>query len=155
MLVRYVLTSQRVMNVAETLESRYLPLLNGAAARLREKHPTFRFNVGSGSVGSLTTFQGHNVYLEASRDDAKNDRVPNCVAVEFCVRDLPGHPTLCSLGVSWGGDGVPPSEGLDLLPSEVAFGSKALALIDDAMPQLEKHFDSCLYAWEAAYPQST
>jgi hypothetical protein len=143
------------MNVVQTLESRYLPLLEQAAARLRETHETFQFNVGSGSVGSLTTFQGHHAYLEAWRHDVKNDRVPNCVALEVCVRDLPGKPTLCDLGVGWGGDGVPPSDGLDLLPREIAFGPEALALIDAALPQLEMHLDRCLRDWEAAYPLGT
>jgi hypothetical protein len=140
------------MNVVQTLESRYLPLLNRAAGRLREKHPTFRFDVRSGPIGSLTTLQGHYAYLEASRHDATNDRVPSGVALEVCVRDLPGKPTLYSLDVCWGGEGVPPAEGLDLLPKEIAFGPEALASIDAALPRLETHFDHCLSAWEAAYP---
>jgi hypothetical protein len=64
-------------------------------------------------------------------------------------------PILCSLDVAWGGDGVAPSGGLDLLADEVAFAAEALRLIDDALPQLEKHLDLCLRDWEAAYPQST
>jgi hypothetical protein len=142
------------MNVIDTLETRYLPLLNQAAARLREKHPTFTVSVGSGSVGSATTFQGHHLYLEAVRPHSA-DPEPNCIALEICVRDLPGMPILCSLDVAWGGDGVAPSGGLDLLADEVAFAAEALRLIDDALPQLEKHLDLCLRDWEAAYPQST
>jgi len=142
------------MNVVETLESRYLPLLHQAAARLREKHPTFQFEVRSGPVGSLTTLQGHFAYLEASRNDTTNDRVPSCVALEVCVRDLPGKPALYSLDVCWGGDGVPPMEGLYLLPNEIAFGPEALASIVEALPRLEMHLDRCLSAWEAAYPPS-
>jgi hypothetical protein len=72
------------MNVIETLEARYLPLLNQAAARLGEKHPTFKVNVGSGSVGGATTFQGHDVYLEAFRPDGA-DPEPNCLALQICA----------------------------------------------------------------------
>ena len=141
------------MNVVATLEVRYLALLNQAAARLGHKHPIFKVNIGSGSIGGATAFQGHEMYLEASRPDSANYE-PNCLALEICVRDLPGTPTLCTLSVGWGGDGIPPTEGLDLLPAEVVFGPDALRLIDEALPRLEYHFDRCLCDWEAAYPQS-
>lgn len=141
------------MNVVETLKARSLPLLEQAATRLREKHPTFTIRAGSGSVGGATTFQGHNFFLEAFRPDSA-DAEPNCVALEVCVRDLPGTPMLCSLDVSWGGDGLPPSDGLYLLDGDVPFGPAALRLIDEALPRLEQHFDRCLHDWEAAYPHS-
>jgi len=142
------------MNVVETLENRYLPLLNQEAVRLRQRHPTFTVNVGSTSIGSATTFQGHNLYIEALRLESGNSE-PNCIAMEICVRDVPGTPTLCALDVAWGGDGVPPTVGLDLLPREVAMTTETLRIIDEALPQLEKHFDHCLIAWEATYPQGT
>ena len=142
------------MNVVATLEARYLPLLNQAAARLGEKHPTFKVNVGSASVGGATRFQGHHLYFEASRPESA-DPEPNCLALEICVRSLPGTPTLCTLGVAWGGDGIPPADGLDLLPADIVFAPDALRIIDEALPQLEDHFDRCLCDWEAAYPQST
>jgi hypothetical protein len=142
------------MNVVETLEARYLPLLNQTAARLGEKHPTFKVTVGSGSVGGATTFQGHSVYLEAFRPDSA-DPEPNCLALEICVRDLPGTPMLCSLDVAWGGDGIPPTDGLDLLPVDVVFAPDVLRIIDEALPRLEDYFDRCLCDWETAYAQST
>ena len=142
------------MNVVETLEARYLPLLNQAAARLGQKHPTFKVNVWWGSVGDATPFQGYDMYLEAFRPDSA-DPEPNCLALGICVRDLPGTPTLCTLDVGWGGDRIPPTDGLDLLPADVVFGPDALRIIDEALPRLEDHFDRCLCDWEAAYPQST
>jgi hypothetical protein len=142
------------MNVVETLETRYLPLLHQAAARLRERHPMFAVNVGSGSAGDLTSFQGLDLYLEALRPDSANPE-PNCVAMGICVRDLPGTPILCDLGAGWGADGVPPpTAGLDLLPTDIAFGPEALRVIDEALPQLERHIDRCLSDWEAMYPQA-
>lgn len=142
------------MNVVETLEARYLPLLRDAAARLRERHPSFSIRAGSGPVGSLTTFQGYNLYLEADRPESANPE-PNCVALTICVRDLPGSPLLCDLGVGWGGDGVPPAlGGCEALGSaEIPFGPEALRRIDEALPQLERHLDRCLIDWEATYPQ--
>jgi hypothetical protein len=140
------------MDVVSTLETRYLPLLHQAAARLRERHPTFTIHASSGSVGGATAFKAHHVCLEALRLDSA-DPEPNCVAIEICVRDLPGTPTLCTLDVAWGGDGVAPSDGVDLLAAEVPFGPEAVRLIDEAVPTLERHFDRCLADWEAKYPQ--
>jgi hypothetical protein len=128
-------------------------LLKQAAGRLGDKHPTFKVTVGSGSVGSATTFQGHNVYLEAFRPDSAYPE-PNCLALEICVRDLSDTPKLCSLGVAWGGDGIPPTDGLDLLPVDVVFAPDALRMIDEALPRLEDYFDRCLCDWEAAYAKS-
>jgi hypothetical protein len=142
------------MNVVETLEARYLPLLNQAAARLGQKHPTFEVNVGSGSVGGATAFQGHDLYLEAFRSHSV-DPEPNCLTLEICVRDLTGTPTLCTLGVAWGGDGIAPTDGLDLLPAEVVFATDTLPIIDEVLPRLEDHFDRCLGDWEEAYPHTT
>ena len=105
------------MNVVATLEVRYLPLLNQAATRLGEKHPTFKVNIGSGSIGGATTFHGHDMYVEAFRPDKANHE-PNCLALEICVRDLPGTPTLCTLSVGWGGDGIPPNSGRNDLQAE-------------------------------------
>jgi hypothetical protein len=141
------------MNAVETMETRYLPLLDQAATRLRARHPAFTINVGSGSVGGATAFQGYHLYLEALRPKSA-DPEPNCVAIEICVRDLPGTPILCDLDVAWGGDGVAPSDGLYLLNGEVRFGPEALRLIDRALPQLEQHLNRCLHDWVAAYPQS-
>jgi hypothetical protein len=141
------------MTVVQTLEARYLPLLRQTAARLRERHPTFTVNAGSGPVGSLTTYQGHNLYVEADRPNSA-DPEPNCVALEICVRDVPGTPILCGLGVAWGADGIPPATGgFDPLGvTEIVFGPQALQAIDDALPELERHLDRCLSDWEIAYP---
>ncbi len=141
-------------NVVEALSARFIPLLKQAALRLREKHPTFIINVGSGSIGGATTFQGYSFYLEALRPDSTNPE-PNCVAMEICVRNLPDIPFLCGLDVSWGADGSAPSEGLCLLDSDCRFGPEALRLIDNALPRLERHFDFCLHAWEVAYPTNS
>jgi hypothetical protein len=62
---------------------------------------------------------------------------------------------LCSLDVAWGGDGIPPTDGLNLLPADVVFAPDALRIIDEALPRLEDYFDRCLCDWEAAYAQST
>jgi hypothetical protein len=141
------------MVVVEFLRTRYLPLLDQMAIRLREKHPSFTINFGSHSVGDATAYQGYDCFVVAFRLNSA-DPEPNCVALEIGVRDLTGIPTLCGLDVTWGGDGVAPSEAIDLLNGDVRFGPEAVRLIDEALPRLEQHLDQCLYDWEAAYPQS-
>lgn len=141
-------------DVVQILESRYLPRLNEAASRLREGHPSFIINVGSQPIGRATTFKGHHVFVEVDRRGNANPE-PNCVAMEICVRDLPGITTLCTLDVNWGGDGEAPMGGSDLLADEVVFDSQALLIIDEALPQLEAYLDQCLCAWEAMYPRRT
>lgn len=139
------------MNPVEVLEQRYLPMLGAHAIDVRQRHPTFFVKARSGSVGRKTSFQGYNVYLECWRKDS-SDPEPNCVALTACVRDLPGTPMLCDLGVGWGGDGVAPCGSLELLSTEVEFGPDAISLIDDAIPRLQEHLDHCLNQWEAKYP---
>ena len=141
------------MNPVDTLESRYLPMLTDLAIRIRERHPTFTVKVGSGPVGRATSFQGHHVYLECYRLESV-DPEPNCIALELCMRDLLGTPKLCSLGVTWGGDGTPPSEGMEWLEEDVAFGQNAIDEIDEALPQLQEHLEGCLFDWESTYRQS-
>src|SRR5262245_19115615 len=141
------------MNVVEILETRYLPMLNQAAGRVGEKHPTFTISVGSGSLGASTTFPGHQIYLEAFRPHSA-DPEPNCLALEITVEDLPGVPRLGSLGVAWGGDGVPPSDGLDLLPTDIGLTPDTLRNIEEALPLLFDHFERCLCDWETAFPLS-
>jgi hypothetical protein len=139
------------MDPIAILHTTCLPPLNRLAATVRERHPSFRFNVGSGSVGGATSFQGHHVYLECCRI---NDREPepNCLALEVCVRDLPGTPRLCTLDVDWGAEGVRPCEGYDALREQIVFTPDAEKIIIDALPTLCTHFERCVQAWEAAYP---
>jgi hypothetical protein len=143
-----------VLDVVAELETRYLPVLRQMAADLQVLHPSFRINAGSGPVGSLTAFQGHNFYVEADRPGSDNPE-PNCVALEICVRDLLGTPILCSLGVSWGGDGIPPCGNLDLLGADLPFGPSAVAVIDRSLPSAREYLTVCLSQWAAAYPGGT
>jgi hypothetical protein len=143
------------MNPVEVLETRYFPLLDRAAAKVREQHPTFRVTAASVPVGAATASQGHLVYLEAWRPNS-TDPEPNCLALEIGVHDLSHTPTLSMLHVEWGGDGIRPMDGLDFLPAEIFFALvEALQIIDEALPQLLEHFDRCLLAWEVAFPQRT
>jgi hypothetical protein len=142
------------MDAVQVLERRYLPLLKWIAAELRDQHPTFQINAGAGPIGSPPGSTAYHAYVDAERPGT-NDLEPNGVTLYVEVTGLPGTPTLCNLDVGWGADGVPPMDGLDLLPEGVIFGTDAVRLIDDALPTLQAHLDRCLRAWEAAYPRST
>lgn len=136
--------------VIEQLEAGCLPRFENIANALRSKHPDFRIVVGSGSVGSKTTFQGHFVFIECDRLGSANPE-PNCVALEVCIRNLDGTPTLCTLDVTWGGDGVAPCETIDRLSDSMPWGDDAMRLVETRIPALASELDSCLNAWEHAY----
>lgn len=142
------------MDAVQVLETRYLPLFIRFATELRERHPTFHINAGAGSFGSKPEQPGFHAYIDASRR-MSCDQEPNCITLYIAVCGLPSTPTLCNLDVSWGADGIPPIDGLDLLPENIDFGPETTRLIDEAMPQLRAHLESCLRAWELAYPQSS
>jgi hypothetical protein len=136
--------------VIAQLESRCLPRFEIIANTLRSSHPDFRIVVGSGSVGSETEFQGHFVFIECDRQGSANPE-PNCVALEVCIRDLDGTPKLCTLDVTWGGDGVAPCTLIDHLPDSILWNDDAIRLVETKIPLLASDLDSCLKAWEHAY----
>lgn len=141
------------MNPAEVLETRYLPLLHQAAEQLAAQHPTFLLSASSFPADPAAACKDYDIYLEAWRPDLAHPDEPNCLDLAIIVRDLPGTPALRALGVGWGADGIPPTDGLHLLPGQVPFTPEVLPLIDAALPRLLSHFAHCLRAWEAAYPQ--
>lgn len=139
-------------DVVTQLECGCLPEFEKIAVSLRSRHPSFRINVGSGSVGGWTDFQGHHVYVECDREGS-HDPEPNCVALEVCVKHLDREPPLCDLGVSWGGDGIAPCDTGDDLREEVVWNEDAIRLIHRVLPRLHDELDACLTAWEDAYPK--
>jgi hypothetical protein len=136
--------------VIEQLESGCLPRFESIANALRSKHPEFRIVVGSGSVGSKTTFQGHFVFIECDRQGSANPE-PNCVALEVCIRDLDGTPMLCTLDFTWGGDGVAPCDSVTYLTDPILWSDDAMRLVESQIPLLASDLNSCLEAWEHAY----
>lgn len=138
--------------IVSQLEEACLPALSVHAEGLRSRHPSFEIRVGSGSVGSKTSYQGHHAYLECFRPESWNPE-PNCVAIEIGVRGLDGMPMLCDLGVGWGGDGVAPRDGsIDLGHLPEPWGPDAVPRIMDALPTLVRELELNLIAWEQAYP---
>jgi len=132
------------------LESECLPRFESIATALRARHPDFRIVVGSGSVGGNTEFQGHHAFIDCDREGSLNPE-PNCVALEVCIRDLDCVPTLCSLDVAWGGDGVAPCDTTDHLPDSIPWDGEAVRLIQSRLPILESELEFCLNAWENTY----
>ena len=58
------------MHAVTELERVFLPLLQEAERVAASEYPQFKFNVGSSSVGGLTAYQGHTVWLECTFPDA-------------------------------------------------------------------------------------
>ena len=133
------------------LEAECMQRFEEIAQALRLRYPQFRIKAGSGPVGGNTQFQGHHVYIDCDRE-ASEDPEPNCVALEVCVRNLDIDPTLCTLHVTWGGDGVAPSDTADHLAENVRWSDGAVDLIRSTLPKLAVELHSCLQAWEDTYP---
>lgn len=131
-----------------------IPILTEYKEQLKIKHPSFKIEIGESTVGSLTSYQGHHVYLECYRDGYIKDE-PNCIVLEVSLKHLnTEQPIMDSLGVYWGGDGKPPERnGLDLLAKEIPWGETAIRKIKQGLPKLKKNIDECIKDWENLYPK--
>ena len=131
-----------------------VPILNEYKEQLKALHPSFKIEVGENSVGSLTSYQGHDVYLECYREGYIKDE-PNCISMGASIKHLnTDQPIMDDLSVSWGGDGIPPEQdGLDLLPEEIPWGKETIQKIKDGLPKLKDNLDKCLKAWQNDYPK--
>jgi hypothetical protein len=82
------------------LEAEYLPALDALAADLRASFPRFTFQTGSSATGSITTYQGHDLFLERLFPDRPADRSDN-LALEISVCHLDRSPLIMA-GICWG-----------------------------------------------------
>jgi hypothetical protein len=136
--------------VIDELKEVCLPPLYEIANELRQKYPQFHISIGHASVGTKTQFQGYTVYLECDHQGSRNPE-PNCLAIEATVCNLNEAPTLCSLDVSWGGDGIAPCDSYDCLEEQLPWGDSAKKLIQKSLPTLHQEIDRCLQAWVKEY----
>jgi hypothetical protein len=88
------------MGVVEQLEAEYLPRLRSLEAELRVRHPDLRFAIGSSSTGSLTSYQGHEIYIECTFLGRAHDE-PDSVALMINVCHLDRLPRIMA-DVCWG-----------------------------------------------------
>jgi hypothetical protein len=131
-----------------------LPILTEFKKELKVKNPSFIIEVGESSIGSLTSYQGHHVYLECYRHGYIVDE-PNCVVLEISLKFLNSdQPIMDSFGVYWGGDGTPPEqETLDLLTKEIPWNEIAIERVKQGLPKLKDNLSKCLKAWNSDYPK--
>lgn len=131
-----------------------IPILTEFKEYLKIQHPTFNIEIGESSIGDLTSYQGHHVYLECYRDGYIVDE-PNCIVLEVSLKFLNSdQPIMDSLGVYWGGDGIyPEQDGLDLLSKELPWGEIAFEKVKQGLPILKNNLDECLKTWEVDYPK--
>lgn len=88
------------MRLVERLEAKYLPLLRALEAELRVRHPELRFAIGSSPTGSLTSYQGHAIYIECIFFGREQDE-PDNVALTIAVCHLDRFPRIMA-DVCWG-----------------------------------------------------
>ena len=133
-----------MQHVAE-LEATLLPLFREEAELVRREYPGFIFNVWSSSVGSATTYQGHNLGLECIFPDAA-DHEADCVAACVGVKHLTTEPMLSEVEVEWG-SGNHPEVGLELLERAVPLTREALHDVAARLPEFFVVFRTALQAW--------
>lgn len=106
------------MHAVTELERIFLPLLQEAERVSVSEYPQLKFNSGSSSVGGLTEYQGHCVWLECIFPDATNEEADS-VAIMIGVKHLTTEPELCEVSVEWG-HGQHPEHMIELLDHPVA-----------------------------------
>ena len=135
------------MHAVTELERVFLPLLQEAERVAASEHPQFKFNVGSSSVGGLTAYQGHTVWLECMFPDASDDEADS-VAIMVGVKHITTEPKLNEASVAWG-NGYHPEYTLELFEQPVALTEEQLQQTAMRFPELLRVFKSALQAWSA------
>ena len=135
------------MHAVTELERVFLPLLQEAERVAASEHPQFKFNVGSSSVGGLTAYQGHTVWLECTFPDAA-DHEADSVAIMVVVKHITTEPKLSEASVEWG-NGHHPEFALELLEHPVALTEEQLRETAMRFPELLRAFKSAIQAWSA------
>jgi hypothetical protein len=135
------------MHAVTELERVFLPLLQEAERAAASEFPRFKFNVGSASVGGLTAYQGHTVWLECTLPDAA-DHEADSVAIIVGVKHITTEPKLSQASVGWG-NGNHPECALELLEHPVALTEEQLQGTAARFPEQLVAFKSALQAWSA------
>ena len=133
------------MHAVTELERIFLPLLQGAERVAASEYPQFKFNSGSSSVGALTEYKGHSVWLECTFPDAA-DHEADSVAILVGVKHITTEPKLCEASVEWG-NGQHPEYVLELLEHPVALTEHQLQQTATRFPELLRVFKNALEAW--------
>lgn len=133
------------MHAVIGLERIFLPLLQGAERMVASEYPQFKFSSGSSSIGGLTEYKAHGVWLECEFPDAA-DHEANSVAIMIVVKHITTEPKLCEASVGWG-QGQHPEHQIELLEHPVALTKQELQQIAVRFPELFRVFRNALAAW--------
>jgi hypothetical protein len=133
------------MSFGTQLETALLPLLRIAEREVAREYPKYKFGTGSSSVGGLTSYQGHHVWLECMFPDAA-DQEADSVALMVGAEHITSEPQLCEASVEWG-NGHHPDIAIELLAEPVAFTEQALQRVAARLPELLAVFRKAIHAW--------
>ena len=133
------------MHAVTELERVFLPLLQEARRVAVSEYPQFKFSVGSSSVGGLTAYQGHDVWLECMFPDAAHQEADS-IAIVVGVKHISTEPKLSEASVGWG-NGQHPEYALELLEHPMALTEHQLQEIAMRFPELLRVFRGALQAW--------
>lgn len=134
------------MHAVAALERIFLPLLKEAEEMTASEYPKFEFNSGSSSIGSLTDYKAHCVWLECVFPDAA-DHEANSVAIMITVMHITTEPKLCEASVGWG-QGQHPEHTIELLEHPIVLTEHQLQQTAMHFPELLRVFRNALKAWD-------
>jgi hypothetical protein len=86
-----------MIDVAQELEKRYLPILRSMAQEIEAEFPNIRINVWSHSVGAVTEYQGHDIGIECLLPDTRFDLTDN-IALSISVKHVTTIPKIDTVG---------------------------------------------------------
>ena len=132
--LKHGIGSQNLNRPIDVLERSLLPLCETARDALVLEFPACQIGVWSGAVGSLTTYQGHDLGVAVVLPDMPHRHADN-VSLIVGIKHVTTRPMLAGAAVSWGA-GEHPAVGIELLKRPVRFTTRSLTDIERQFPEL-------------------
>ena len=118
-------------DIIQDIEKRFLPHIERMAEEIPQEFPLVKTNVWSWSVGSSTTFQGHDIGLECFLPEVSPDQT-NIVMLIIETMHLTTVPKITAVDVCWN-DGSLEEE---LFSQPVGITEKVFKKIELGLPRM-------------------
>jgi len=121
------------MDPVSQFRASLLPILQAWEQELRREYPDVRVNVYDCPVGKLANWQGHDIGIECTFENAAPE-LPDNVALSASLKHLHKTPSIDSADVVWGH----PSGYVEasVLPASVEFSPERLVVLVERLPEM-------------------
>ena len=144
--ILYSLKDDKRTEVVKKVEDTFLHRLKSLQDKCKAKYPNYSFGIRSSGVGSLTTMQGHELWIECGFPNAKDIQADN-VALSVGVKHLTTKAELYDASVTWGA-GTAPDIDIDLFENSVPFTDESLKELESKFDLLEEVFQKAVDSWK-------